>query len=328
MMNEKQEKIFKDFAKKSGIASDTNVLFMEKGWQACLDANGITQPPNCEKCKHRFNCVAYSNGVPLNTCNNFVFQPENLNCKCNISPTMQEIDFSAFERLAYAITKATNEMAKSFDKGIERANEEDKLNAKLSGIPDELKKLTLEELLIGKAWKVMNDKYSEKLNWKPKQYEIVLEGIERANEEEKKNIHCYGRDTFHSRNNNHPAPDWVIEMMKTGKPVKCMVRTDIGDKEIDIVGYSVSPREKYIATNGAEYTYAEPVTEWKPKQGDVVFANIWHGGTEMKVHKVVIQEINDTNVECFETTPMTVKVSRSSIKPFDASKIGNPWDEI
>jgi len=48
----------------------------------------------------------------------------------------------------------------------------------LSGVPEELKKLTLEELLIGKAWKVMNKQIfhgtHDPKNWKPKQYEIVL----------------------------------------------------------------------------------------------------------------------------------------------------------
>jgi hypothetical protein len=50
-------------------------------------------------------------------------------------------------------------------------------NCDLSGVPDELKKLTLEELLNGDAVKIMNGVFHgthDPTNWKPKPNEIVL----------------------------------------------------------------------------------------------------------------------------------------------------------
>ena len=157
-------------------------------------------------------------------------------------------------------------------------------------------------------------------------------GIEKANDE--KLCEELSMKDF-KVTHKHSAPDWVIEMMKTGKPVKCIVN---GKYEDVITGYDIVSRNPYKSCKrwlseslGREqqdetyYNTAKPITEWKPQIGDAVFANYQ---TRVFIGTIIHNEYPFIAWKVKEQSGRIYSYGKADIKPFDASKIGKPWSEI
>lgn len=122
----------------------------------------------------------------------------------------------------------------------------------------------------------------------------------------------------------HGAPEWVIKMIRAGKPVRCKVSNDEGipDDEVFITGYDIKSSRPYCDKNENTWKYAEPISAWKPKDGEAVLYNntgialpgVYWGGSIM--HGVG------------STTPMMNTPITQICIPYDESKRGNPWSEI
>jgi hypothetical protein len=164
---------------------------------------------------------------------------------------------------------------------------------------------------------------SEKLS------KAVDAGIEKANADCIKGSSLFKPSTGYGvdKETKHSAPDWVIEMMKTGKPVKCNVQNNIYKSIENIVGYDIK-NKLYIAENGLKWINAEPITEWKPQIGEAVFAR--YKGLEGKYITVIgrVYKIKDDWYHIKSVDDFNVFTVIAYIKPFNASSIGKKWEEI
>ena len=127
------------------------------------------------------------------------------------------------------------------------------------------------------------------------------------------------------------APQWVIDMMRTGKPVRCRVwdEDEKGGGESLVDGYclcSGGGEYRYEDTMGTPWKHAEPIPAWKPKEGEAVFVV---RGEDTDVSVCRFSHIDEKGI----WRVVTVKgqeqgFTDSLVKPFDASKIGKPWSEV
>jgi len=123
------------------------------------------------------------------------------------------------------------------------------------------------------------------------------------------------------------APEWVIEMMRTGRAVRCRAVNQTTNATMTINGYQLDSTYPYLGyDDSGEYdTWAdvEPLPAWKPKDGEAVFAGYGNGYVVGRIERIVLDvaHVHDTNCRTF-----TYNIK--DLKPFDASKIGKPWIEI
>jgi hypothetical protein len=124
------------------------------------------------------------------------------------------------------------------------------------------------------------------------------------------------------------APEWVIEMMRMGKAVRC----NVGEGElpspieVDIIGYRIKEKARYRSTTGTWWEHAEPIPAWQPQDGEAVFVL---KGTDWDVHVARFSHVDEYNmIRVIMREGNEHGFSRSLVKPFDASKIGKPWSEI
>ena len=122
------------------------------------------------------------------------------------------------------------------------------------------------------------------------------------------------------------APQWVIDMMRTGKPVRCRVwdEDEKGGGESLVDGYclcSGGGEYRYEDTMGTPWKHAEPIPAWKPKDGEsVLFCDDDNHGRAMAgfIRNGILYA---RGLMCADWE------KREKVKPFDASKIGKPWSE-
>jgi len=119
------------------------------------------------------------------------------------------------------------------------------------------------------------------------------------------------------------APEWVIDMMLRGKPVRCKVWDGENDdpQDVLIVGYVLSSCI-YYDDQERSWKHAEPLPYWKPKEGEAV---LYCGPDERAVAGVYSA---GPIFECVHHSNMNGMARLSWMRPFDASKIGKPWSEI
>jgi hypothetical protein len=121
------------------------------------------------------------------------------------------------------------------------------------------------------------------------------------------------------------APEWVIEMMRTGKAVRCRAWEDGGLIFFRvIVGFCFDVEYSFYDDHGSTWKHAEPIPAWHPKDGEAVFYqcdSIAHIGKMVTKESDGNYSIRIVNGDIAIRDPMAVK-------PFDASKIGQPWSEI
>lgn len=126
----------------------------------------------------------------------------------------------------------------------------------------------------------------------------------------------------------HGAPEWVIDMIRSGKPVRCKVWDD-DEKTSEIAMIDCycmcngGGEFRYSDVMGEPWKHAEPIPAWEPKDGEAVFARHGAGYIVGRVERVImdVAHIHDTEGRTF-----TYNVH--DLKPFDASKIGKPWSEL
>ena len=119
------------------------------------------------------------------------------------------------------------------------------------------------------------------------------------------------------------APEWVIDMMRTGKPVRCKVWDDgMIERDHRIIGYRVVGEKPYIDNMSASWDHAEPISAWRPKDGEVV---LYNAGTDIAGIGTYIKGRVYHGNNSFD-----VVRSGARLKPFngDESKIGTSWSEI
>jgi hypothetical protein len=126
------------------------------------------------------------------------------------------------------------------------------------------------------------------------------------------------------------APEWVIEMFRTGKPIACRVCDANGKgKDAYIMGYTVGAFP-YRDTSGTHWEHAEPIPAWTPKEGEAVFAldgrDRIHVGKITTTHPLGWDEEYRYGVTCQDGEYSLWRFN--NLKPFDASKIGKPWSEL
>jgi len=113
------------------------------------------------------------------------------------------------------------------------------------------------------------------------------------------------------------APEWVIEMMMTGKSVRCKCWDDCKGHASyeDITGYDLSSNYPFIGENQG-WKHAEPTPEWDPKDGENVLWN--NAGTSTLGYYEKGKVWNDTVYR---------PVGTLLLKPFsgDVADIGKPW---
>jgi hypothetical protein len=118
------------------------------------------------------------------------------------------------------------------------------------------------------------------------------------------------------------APDWVIEMMKTGEPVRCKCRADnqANYEELMVCGYDISPGAKYRTIGGRWWPHAEPLPKWQPKDGEAVLFGCSFMGksTYAGVYFDGVVYFRDGNMAAADCTFI----------PFNASQAGKPWSEV
>lgn len=121
------------------------------------------------------------------------------------------------------------------------------------------------------------------------------------------------------------APAWVIDMMRTGKPVRCKVwDDDAGAGQHSAVdGYCLCTggREyRYEDTDGTPWKHAEPIHAWKPKDGEAVLTRVFD--------KAEVGAFKDGHICIRDTKHRIEEVGMDAIKPFNYSNVGRPWSEI
>lgn len=123
---------------------------------------------------------------------------------------------------------------------------------------------------------------------------------------------------------DNSAPEWVIDMIRTGNPVQCKVWDDCKEHASydDISGYDLSSNYPFKGEN-QEWKHAEPIHAWKPKDGEAVFIRT---GRSDNIGQVISGDGETYKILRQDGT--TERWALSSLKPFDASKISNPWSEI
>ena len=114
------------------------------------------------------------------------------------------------------------------------------------------------------------------------------------------------------------APQWVIDMIRTGKPVWCRVWDDEYEGEVRVIqGYILDAVYSYQDEFCVQWKYAEPIPAWKPKDGEAVLTRVMDhaeagyvkgGYLYVRSHRIPMEE-----AEC---------------KPFDESRLGWLWSEI
>jgi hypothetical protein len=135
-----------------------------------------------------------------------------------------------------------------------------------------------------------------------------------------------------SKVNPSSAPEWVIEMMKTGKAVRCTID---GKHSREITGYDIRSSHPFKSCmrwydsvrcqhheDETYYSKAEPIPAWTPKVGDAVFVRASQDNI------AVVSAIMSEKVNVIRQNGDREGWVKRSLKPFDASKIGLPWDEI
>ena len=117
------------------------------------------------------------------------------------------------------------------------------------------------------------------------------------------------------------APQWVIDMIRTGNPVRCKVWNGpeyTGDTTF-IDGYRIGAQYPFLGVQ--RWQYAEPIPAWKPKDGEsVLFCDDDNHGRAMAgfIRNGILYA---RGLMCADWE------KREKVKPFDASKIGKPWSE-
>jgi hypothetical protein len=132
------------------------------------------------------------------------------------------------------------------------------------------------------------------------------------------------------------APEWVIEIMRTGKSVRCKVwdgHIKYGFGYAYITGYDINEFASFIGYSDNEnesgsydrWIHAVPILAWTPKEGEAVFC--FGDKTGITIEKV--RMVADNLVW---TINLKGEASRSwdydRVKPFDASNIGKTWSDI
>jgi hypothetical protein len=118
------------------------------------------------------------------------------------------------------------------------------------------------------------------------------------------------------------APEWVIEMMRTGKEVRCKVwDTNKSNKaEHLIIGYLTNYPLPYFCDQGTAWKHAEPISSWQPKDGDAVIYRTGIGNTASGIFKRgrIYSGENSYDAE------------NARMLPFEnnESKVGHTWSEI
>lgn len=140
------------------------------------------------------------------------------------------------------------------------------------------------------------------------------------------------------------APEWVIDIMRTGKPVRCYVQRYSKDEgslaftrgRFKVTGYSIHkgfraagewwdeaiPEDK---ADTEKFKDKRPIPAWKPQDGEAVFVRQRdHVGAPWEI---AYGTFSDGKVY-FGRHCMSAGLL--CLKPFDGdySKIGKPWSEI
>ena len=115
------------------------------------------------------------------------------------------------------------------------------------------------------------------------------------------------------------APQWVIDMIRTGKPVRCKVWDGIEevDKKVFVTGYDVKDIHPFCDEYGTTWHHAEPIPAWKPKDGEAVLTPV-----------VGRSEIGYIKGGFMLVRGMTIPIEQAEMKPLDVDKLGDKWSEI
>jgi len=123
------------------------------------------------------------------------------------------------------------------------------------------------------------------------------------------------------------APEWVIEMMRTGKAVRCKVwdTNESNKAEHLIIGYLTNYPLPYFCDQGTAWKHAEPIPAWRPQDGEaVLFRHRENVGCEWESSLGTFSK-GKIYFGNHKVTAMLLV-----FKEFDGdfSKIGKPWSEI
>lgn len=140
-------------------------------------------------------------------------------------------------------------------------------------------------------------------------------------------IRLHVEPSLSSRSKPSAVPPWVMEMFRTGKPVRCTVWDDpnVGHDRL-VNGYHKGASHPFMTEGVASRGYwkhAEPipVPKWVPKEGEpCLFCDDDGRGMAGFIY----------NGHLYARGLMWAdwKKNPSDVKPFDPAKIGLPWDQI
>lgn len=118
------------------------------------------------------------------------------------------------------------------------------------------------------------------------------------------------------------APEWVIDMMRTGNPVRCKVWDDISpgsETDVYVTGYDIKAVKPYCDEFETTWQHAEPIPAWKPKDGEqVIFA-------KPEDDTVLLGVYYKGEIHCGD---LYYTADGMRYAELDIAKLGKPWSEI